>query len=140
MTDAYRKEQLRLRELEEARDKANAANLAKSEFLSRMSHDIRTPLNGIIGMSYLASEQNNPPKTVDCLKKIDTSSKFLLSLINDVLDMSKAESNKITFHLEPYSFLELDNYIDSLIRPLCQAKDQKLIIDASREEIGRAHV
>lgn len=134
MTDAYRKEQLRLRELEEARDKANAANLAKSEFLSRMSHDIRTPLNGIIGMSYLVSEQNNPPKTVDCLKKIDTSSKFLLSLINDVLDMSKAESNKITFHLEPYSFLELDNYIDSLIRPLCQAKDQKLIIDASRED------
>jgi len=131
MTEAYEKEQRRIQELEEAKEKADAANVAKSEFLSRMSHDIRTPLNGIIGMSYLASEQANPPKTVDCLQKIDTSSKYLLSLINDILDMSKAESNKIVFHPEAYPFKELNGYLDSLLRPLATAKDQQFVIDES---------
>jgi CheY-like chemotaxis protein/two-component sensor histidine kinase len=97
-----------------------------------MSHDIRTPLNGIIGMTYLASEQDNPPKTKDCLKKVDTSSKYLLSLVNDILDMSKAESNKIEFHPEPYSFEEFNIYIDSLIRPLAEQKDQKFILNEDR--------
>jgi len=134
VTEAHKKDEARMKELEEAREKADAANVAKSEFLSQMSHDIRTPLNGIIGMNYLASEQMNPPKTVDCLKKIETSSKYLLSLINDILDMSKAESNKIEFHLEPYPLSEFNAYVESLIKPLCQAKDQHFILNEDKAE------
>jgi CheY-like chemotaxis protein len=101
-----------------------AANLAKTEFLSRMSHDIRTPLNGIIGMTYLASQQENPLGTAECLAKIDISSKFLLGLINDILDMAKAESGKIELHPEPYLMADFDTYIDSVIRPLYEEKNQ----------------
>ena len=124
------------RQLEEEkglRIQATAANVAKSEFLSRMSHDIRTPLNGIIGMSYLAREQYNPPKTVDCLAKIDTSSKFLLGLVNDILDMAKAESNKIELHPEPYTLKVFSAYLDAVIRPLCAEKNQTLVFSADPE-------
>jgi two-component system sensor histidine kinase/response regulator len=67
-----------------------------------MSHDIRTPLNGIIGMTYLMQEMDLPEPAQEDLSKIDTSSKFLLNLINEVLDMAKAESGKIELHPEPY--------------------------------------
>ncbi len=110
--------------LRTALDAARQANIAKTDFLSRMSHDIRTPLNGIIGMTYLANEQKNPPKTADCLAKIGTSSDFLLGLINDILDMSKAESNRIELHPEPYTAAEFNAYIDAVIRPLCVEKNQ----------------
>lgn len=112
------------------RRQATAASTAKTDFLSRMSHDIRTPLNGIIGMSRIAKEQKeNPEKTKDCLKKIDTSSKFLLGLVNDILDMSKAESNKIALRKAPYVFMDFSNYLDAVIKPLCMDKNQKLVID-----------
>lgn len=109
--------------LRKAAEEAEEANRAKTDFLSRMSHDIRTPLNGIQGMTYLASLEKNPPKTQDYLKKIDTSSHFLLGLINDVLDMAKVESNKVTLHPEPYSLEEFNGYLDSVIKPLCQEKN-----------------
>ena len=80
-------------------------------------------------MTYLAKEENNPPKTSAYLAKIDTSSKFLLSLVNDILDMSKAESNKIELHPEPYPSTVFVSYIDSVIRPLCDEKRQKLFFD-----------
>ena len=112
------------------RRQADAANTAKSEFLSRMSHDIRTPLNGIIGMTYIAGEQQNPPRTADCLTKIDASSKFLLGLVNDVLDMSKAESGKIELHPEPYDAQVFFHYLDSVIRPLCREKNVRFVVDA----------
>jgi signal transduction histidine kinase len=67
-----------------------------------MSHDMRTPLNGIIGMTYLTGKMDLPPAAQENLQKIDTSSKFLLNLINDLLDMTKAESGKIELHPEPY--------------------------------------
>ena len=124
VTEAYMKEQQQMRVLEEEKQAAEAANIAKSAFLSRMSHDIRTPLNGIIGMTYLAREQQNSRRTEDCLTKIDTSSKFLLSLINDVLDMSKAESGKIELHPEPYPIDEFSAYIDAIIVPLCRERGQ----------------
>ena len=113
-----------------AKQEAEAANRAKSEFLSRMSHDIRTPLNGIIGMTHIAGQQDNPERTADCLSKIDRSSKFLLGLVNDVLDMSKAESGKFELHPEPYRFEDFMNYIDAVIRPLCDSKNQKLTFNA----------
>mgnify|MGYP003816289585 CR=1 FL=1 len=111
------------------RIQANAANTAKSNFLSRMSHDIRTPLNGIIGMTYLTQEMDLPDKAKENLDKIDMSSKFLLSLINDVLDMSKAESGKIELHLEPYPADEFSGYMDSIIAPLCEERSQTFIFE-----------
>ena len=108
---------------------AKRANEAKSDFLSRMSHDIRTPLNGIIGMTYIAQEQPNPERTADCLSKIDTSSKFLLSLINDILDLTKAESDKIELHPEPYPPEEFYGYLDAVFQPQCIGKRQTLIVD-----------
>jgi signal transduction histidine kinase/CheY-like chemotaxis protein len=111
------------------RRQAMAANESKSEFLSRMSHDIRTPLNGIIGMTYIAREQDNPPRTADCLEKIDVSSQFLLGLVNDVLDMSKAESGKIELHPEPYNSSVFFDYLNSVIRPLCLEKNIDFVMD-----------
>ena len=105
-----------------------AANNAKSDFLSRMSHDIRTPMNGIIGMTEIAREQDNPPATTQCLDKIDRSSQFLLGLVNDILDMSKAESGKMELHPEPYPIDDFKSYLDSVIRPLCEGKGQTLRI------------
>jgi signal transduction histidine kinase len=122
-----RKKQNRL--LASAKRDADAANNAKSEFLSRMSHDIRTPLYGIIGMTHIANKQQNPEKTTDCLKKIDQSSSFLMGLVNDILDVSKMESGKIELHPEPYRATDFTTYIDAVIRPLCDGKNKKLIIN-----------
>jgi len=116
-------------EAESARQMADEANAAKSDFLSRMSHDMRTPLNGIIGMTYLTRKMSLPREAGENLAKIDTSSKFLLGLINDVLDMSKAESGAVELHPEPYSMPEFKQYIDAVIRPLCRKKDQELIAE-----------
>jgi signal transduction histidine kinase/PAS domain-containing protein len=121
----------RLAEEEKLRKQATAANDAKTEFLSRMSHDIRTPLNGIMGMTHIANREQNPPRTADCLSKIDTSSQFLLGLVNDVLDMAKAESNKIELRPEPYYIETFYSYIDAVIRPLCREKNQKFLLDVS---------
>lgn len=104
------------------KNRAEQADKAKSEFLSRMSHDIRTPLNGIIGLTYLAQEKNTSPEVADDLKKIDTSSKFLLSLINDILDMSKAEASKIELHLEPYPIEGFKAYLAAVFVPLCEQR------------------
>ncbi len=133
----YRQKSVRLiesknLELQAAAQRADKASAAKSEFLSRMSHDMRTPLNGVIGMTYLAQEQPNPPQTADYLRKIDTSSKFLLSLINDVLDMSKAESGKVELRLEPYPVEEFGQYITAVIGPLCLEKKQTLLFEPEK--------
>jgi len=128
VTEAYQKEQEQIARLNAALEEAEKANKAKSEFLSRMSHDIRTPLNGIIGMTYLMENMDLPKEAMEDLHNISTSSKFLLSLINDILDMSKAESGKIELHPEPYRPKDFLNYIDAVIGPLCREKNLKLVI------------
>jgi PAS domain S-box-containing protein len=130
-TEAQRKQLEQAERLRSALEAAQHANEAKSEFLSRMSHDMRTPLNGIIGMTYLTEELDLPAQARDNLHKIDTSSKFLLSLINDVLDMAKAESKKVELHPEPYPPQEFYGYLDAVIRPLCREKDQTFLLDAN---------
>jgi signal transduction histidine kinase len=124
VTQLLKKEKSKERQLIKARADADDANRAKSEFLSRMSHDIRTPLNGIIGMTYLTQKMDLPEPAKENLVKIDTSSRFLLSLINDVLDMSKAESGKIELHPEPYTVDEFADYVNSIIAPLCEERSQ----------------
>lgn len=127
VTESVRHQQEELEKEKQLRKAASAANNAKTEFLSRMSHDIRTPINGIMGMVHIAREQDNPPRTVDCLQKIDISSKFLLSLINEVLDMAKAESGKLELHPEPYRREDLKGYLMSVIEPLCDDKGVKFV-------------
>ena len=112
-----------IQQIEESVRKQEKASLAKSEFLSRMSHDMRTPLNVIMGMSRLAKDNDNPADTDSCLDKINISSEFLLGLINDVLDMEHIESGKIVLHPVPYSGLEFRKYIDAVISPLCEQKN-----------------
>ena len=118
--------------MKEALAQAKSASTAKTEFLTRVSHDMRTPLNVIIGMNHLAQENDNPKDTDVCLKKIDISSEFLLGLINDVLDLERIESGKIQLSLAPYTADEFAQYISSVIRPLCEQKsvDFHYTIDA----------
>ncbi|MCR5176025.1 MAG: response regulator [Anaerovibrio sp.] len=104
------------RKLEKAVEKARRANKAKSDFLSRMSHDIRTPMNAIVGLGLIAeSNKDNPKKLSDCLRKISTSSKYLLSLINDVLDMSRIESGKLSITKEQVNIPEIIGSVVAMV-------------------------
>lgn len=115
ITDIHQKEQQHNEELKNALAAAQQANHAKTEFLSRMSHEIRTPMNAIIGMSALAAQCVNDPEQVsDCLSKVGISARFLLSLINDILDMSRIESGKMLVRHEMIPFEEFINGINTI--------------------------
>ena len=104
--------------LKNALSAARMASQAKSDFLSRMSHDIRTPLNAIIGMSTISQlKMEDPQVLADCLSKIDVSSRYLLSLINDILDMSRIESGKMAISSERFDFVELISSINAIVYP-----------------------
>lgn len=108
-----------------AREQADAANRAKSEFLSNMSHDIRTPMNAIVGMTAIARAHADSPATVsDSLKKIELSAKHLLGLINDVLDMSKIESGRLALNVAPVSLPDIVENIVGIMQPQVHAKRQ----------------
>jgi len=118
-----------LHELEKARQAALEANKAKSEFLANMSHDIRTPMNAIVGMTAIATAHIDDRKQVqNCLRKITLSSKHLLGLINDVLDLSKIESGKLTLTIEQISLKEVIEGIVSIMQPQVKAKKQNFDI------------
>ena len=114
-----------MNELEKARQVALEANKAKSEFLANMSHDIRTPMNAIVGMTAIAAAHIDDRKQVEnCLRKITLSSKHLLGLINDVLDMSKIESGKLTLATEQISLKEVVEGIVNIMQPQVKTKKQ----------------
>lgn len=116
-------------ELEKAKKAADEANRSKSEFLSNMSHDIRTPMNAIVGMTAIAlTNINDTTRVENSLKKIALSSKHLLGLINDVLDMSKIESGKMTLSVELVSLREIMESIVSIVQPQIKAKNQRFDI------------
>lgn len=116
--DEVREEQAIQQALREAIDAADASNKAKSDFLSSMSHDIRTPMNGIIGMTAIAATHiDDPERVTDCLKKITEASSHLLALINDVLDMNKIESGRIELREDEFDLPALIDGLLSMTRP-----------------------
>ena len=136
ITDLYEEEQRQKTELQKAVYDANKANHAKSDFLSNMSHDMRTPLNAVLAFSNekiidMASEQ----QLREYLDKIHVSGDYLLGIINDVLDMSKIEQNKIVLNPEPYEFREFVKTIKNVIGELCRNKDINFKIDASNADL-----
>ena len=114
-------------ELEATAEKAESAAQAKSEFLSRMSHDIRTPMNAIIGLTHLAKQEDNVDNIHGYLNKIDSSSQFLLGLINDILDLSKIENGEMTLHESPFTREEFAESIQTVIKPLIDEKHIQFI-------------
>ncbi len=116
--------------LEIALEQAQQASKAKGTFLSNMSHDIRTPMNAIIGFATLAAGHiDNTERVKDCLKKIMSSSNHLLSLINDVLDMSRIESGKITIEEKPCSLSEIFHDLKTIIQGEIKSKQLEMYID-----------
>lgn len=116
--------------LAEAREQADAASRAKSEFLSNMSHDIRTPMNAIVGMTKIARDDPSDEATVRrCLDTISTSSAHLLGLINDVLDMSRIESGRLEFSFEPARLTDIVRAAEGVIRPQADARGQRFEVD-----------
>ena len=111
-----------------ALDAAKSASVAKSEFLARMSHEIRTPMNAIIGMTHIATSTGDIEKVKECLRNTEIASKHLLSLINDILDMSKIEANKLEIYVEPFELRKTIEGVRSIIGVKVSEKAQSLNI------------
>lgn len=121
----FRLSRRQIAELDRARETALEASRAKSEFLSNMSHDIRTPMNAIIGMTAIAAAApEDPGKVQECLRKIAVSSKHLLGLINDVLDMSKIESGRMTLNRDLVSLRDIVESLVSIVQLQVKSKSQ----------------
>ncbi len=124
------------RQLAEALQAAQIASSSKTTFLSNMSHDIRTPMNAVLGFTaLLAKDAENPDKVREYTKKILASGQYLLSLINDILDISKIESGKVVLNFEKFILNDLLSSVEAIIRPMAEAKHQNFFIEIS----GIAH-
>ena len=135
ITESKLKEEMTQQALRDACEEAERANAAKSDFMSRMSHDIRTPMNAIIGMTEIAVRYlDDRERVMDCLEKITVSSKHLLSLINEVLDMSKIESGKIELAEEEVNLSELIDNLVTIIRPSVQKNNHNLDVHITNVE------
>ncbi len=120
-TEVQQQQQTWNEQLRMALEAANQANLAKTAFLSSMSHEIRTPMNAIIGLDNIAlSEPDLPDSTREHLEKIGGSARHLLALINDILDMSRIESGRMTIRKEEFSFAEMLEQINTMMESQCQ--------------------
>ena len=137
MSDRTKEQQMN-QNLQEALDAARSANEAKSHFLSNMSHDIRTPMNAILGFAALLSKDaDNGEKVREYTGKISSSGRHLLSLINDVLDMSKIESGKTSLNIAEFSLRELLEELQAIVLPQARAKDQTLSFHVEGIHAGR---
>lgn len=120
------------KQLAEALQAAQIASNSKTTFLSNMSHDIRTPMNAVLGFTtLLAKDAGNPDKVREYTKKITASGQHLLSLINDVLDVSKIESGKVVLNVEEFTLNDLVSSIDAIIRPMAKAKEQAFHVEVT---------
>lgn len=118
--------------LKEALESAQVANQAKSSFLSNISHDIRTPMNAIIGLTTLLQRDSDDAEKVrEHTRKIAASSQHLLGLINDVLDMSKIESGKTTLHISEINLADIVDEVNTIIRPQTKTKQQEFLISTA---------
>lgn len=130
ITESVRKQREQTQALQDALMQAQHANRAKTTFLSNMSHDIRTPMNAIIGFATIAvSHIDNKDQVRDCLQKVLSSSNHLLSLINDILDMSRIESGKVQIKEQDCNISELMHNLVNIIQPQVKAKQLELFID-----------
>ena len=123
--------------LKEAQD-ANAANIAKTTFLNHMSHDIRTPMNAIVGFTDIAMKRKPDKEVENCLKKIRQSSEYLMTLINDVLDISRIESGKLEYKPVPTDLRDIINTVLSIAKGYMENRDLNLHV--SREELITPYV
>ena len=123
--------------LKEAQN-ANAANIAKTTFLNHMSHDIRTPMNAIVGFTDIAMKRKPDREVEDCLKKIRQSSEYLMTLINDVLDISRIESGKLEYKPVPVDLRDMINTVLSIARGYTENRDLNFCV--SREELINPYV
>lgn len=135
--DKTRKEREEEREihnkrLAEALQAAQIASNSKTMFLSNMSHDIRTPMNAVLGFTaLLARDAENPVKVREYTKKITASGQHLLSLINDILDVSKIESGKVVLTVEEFTLNDLVSSVDAIIRPMAKAREQNFNVEVT---------
>ena len=132
ITEVRREEELSKKALQASYEAAKEANALKTDFLSKMSHDMRTPMNAIIGLATIAQNYiDDKARVEDALAKIHTSSKHLLALIDNVLDMSKIESGKMTLSIEAFSLASLINDLLFMVQPQLRAHDHKLHVSPS---------
>jgi PAS domain S-box-containing protein len=117
-----RESQKKEKKLKKAMEEAKKANEARADFFAGISHDMRTPMNAIIGMSALGVDESEDEAIKKYFTNIDASAHFLLGLINDALDSSQIEKNVLKLTYEPYFMDEFRHYVDSVVRPLCDAK------------------
>ena len=111
---------------------AQLASNSKTTFLSNMSHDIRTPMNAVLGFTaLLARDAENPDKVKEYTKKITASGQHLLSLINDILDVSKIESGKVVLNLDEFTLNDLVSSVDAIIRPMAKTKNQNFYVEVT---------
>jgi len=138
--ESAKEERLLKQLLRDALDAAQRASSAKTDFLSKMSHDIRTPMNAIIGMTAIAAAHiDNPERVQDALGKISSSSRHLLGLINEVLDMSKIESGTISLNEEEFNLSELLNSLLIMVQPQIRQHNHDLqvhILDIQHEDVA----
>jgi signal transduction histidine kinase/HAMP domain-containing protein/ActR/RegA family two-component response regulator len=127
----------RTAELARASEAAQTANRAKSAFLANMSHEIRTPLNAIIGLSYLARRDSHDPRQIDRLNKVGDAAQHLLSVVNQVLDLSKIEAGKLTLELADFSLADLMRGVHDMVAPRAAEKGLAFELDLPPELADR---